>query len=234
MAAFRKTVSAGIRLILFLTVPSSVYIIVLARPIVQFLFQSGKFKGTDAELTATLLVAYTFGLFAWSAQAIVARGFYAQKDSRTPVVIGTIVTAIFVLANFLVLKTVGVGPANSLKSAYGLATVTSFAAILNTGVLVVLLRNKIGGIDGIRLAVGTLKIVVASVAFAVVCRATLAFLQAHPLRGGLASLKVTSATNLLVCAVAGILVYAAMTFALKMDEAKMLISAIRRRKPQID
>ncbi|HLJ54141.1 MAG TPA: murein biosynthesis integral membrane protein MurJ, partial [Chthonomonadaceae bacterium] len=229
-AALRKTVSAGIRLILFLTIPSSAYIIVLARPIVQFLFQSGKFTNADSSLTATLLAAYTIGLFAWSAQAIVARGFYAQKDSKTPVIVGTIVTALFVIANYLVLKMTPAGPHHSLRGAYGLAMVTSFAAMLNTGVLLVLLRKRIGGLDGIRLAVGTLKIVAASAVFAVVCRATLGLLQSHPLRGAFGSVKAVSATNLLVCAAAGVAVYAALTFLLRMDEARMLISAVRRRR----
>ena len=229
-AALRSTVSAGIRFVLFLTVPASVYIIVLALPIVQFLFQSGKFTASDSHLTATLLVAYTIGLFAWSAQAIVARGFYALKNSRTPVIIGTLVTVLFVIANAIVLHVVGPGPRHSAMGAYGLALVTSCAAILNTGVLFALLRRRLGGIDGLRLFVGTLKIVVASAAFGVACRAMLAFLQRHPLHGRFATVKVVSAETLLMCALAGVLVYAAMAFVLRMEEAKMLVKLVRRGK----
>ncbi len=108
-AALRKTMSSGIRFILFLTVPSSVFIMVLALPIVQFLYQSGKFTSSDSHLTANILVAYTVGLFAWSAQAIVARGFYALEDSKTPVIIGTLVTVLFVIANASVLHFSGAG-----------------------------------------------------------------------------------------------------------------------------
>ena len=229
-AALRSTISAGIRFVLFLTVPSSVFIIVLALPIVQFLYQSGKFTSSDAHLTATILVAYTVGLFAWSAQAIVARGFYALKNSRTPVIIGTLVTVLFVIANATVLHFVGTGSRHSAAGAYGLAMVTSCAAILNTGILFALLRRRLGGIDGLQLAIATLKILVASAAFGVACRLTLAFLERHPLPVRLATVKLVSAENLLVCAIAGILVYAAMAFLLKMDEAKMLVSLVKRGK----
>ena len=226
--ALRKTMSFGIRFILFLTVPSSVYIMVLALPIVQFLYQAGKFTASDAHVTAAILVAYTVGLFAWSMQAIVARGFYSLKDSRTPVLIGTMVTVLFVAANAIVLRTVGAGSGNSVVGACGLALVTSFAAILNTGILFCLLRHRLGGIDGAKLLAGTLKIVLASAAFGVACRATLGFLQRHPLHGTNASVKVTSAESLLLCALVGTLVYGAMAFALRMEETKMLVKLLRR------
>ncbi len=108
--------------------------------------------------------------------------------------------------------------------------VTSCAAILNTGILVALLRNRLGGIDGLRLVIGTLKILVASAIFGVVCRSTLAFLQYHPLHGRIATVKVVSAENLLVCAFTGVLAYAIMAFVLRMEEAKMLVRIVRRGK----
>jgi putative peptidoglycan lipid II flippase len=227
-AALRRSTSAGIRLILFLTVPSSVFIATLALPIVQFLYQSGKFTSADANLTATILVAYTIGLFAWSTQAIVARGFYSLKDSKTPVIVGTIVTILFVVANAIVLRVTGAGPQHSAAGACGLALVTSLAAILNTGVLVILLRRKMRGLDVANLLVGTLKIVVASAAFGVACRATLAFLQRHPLHAASASLKLQAGVTLLVCAAAGTAVYAALAFLLRMEETRMVMKLVRR------
>jgi len=226
-AALRKTVSSGLRFILFLIVPSSVYMIVLALPIVQFLYQAGKFTATDAHVTAAILVAYTIGLFAWSAQAIIARGFYSLKDSRTPVIIGTLVTVLFVIANAVVLRVVG-GAEHSLMGACGLALVTSCAAILNTGVLFWLLRRRLGGIDGARLLAAILKILAASTVFGIACRATLILLERHPLHGGHASVKIVSIEALLLCAVAGVIAYAVMAFALRMEETKMLLKLLKR------
>jgi putative peptidoglycan lipid II flippase len=227
-AALRMTLSSGLRFILFLIVPSSIYMIVLALPIVQFLYQAGKFTASDAHVTAAILVAYTIGLFAWSAQAVIARGFYALKDSRTPVIIGTLVTVLFVIANAVVLRVVG-GAEHSVMGACGLALVTSCAAILNTGVLFWLLRRRLGGIDGARLLAGVLKILVASTVFGIACRATLSFLERHPLNGGHASVKIVSAETLLLCAVAGVLAYAVMAFALRMEETKLVLKLLYRR-----
>jgi len=228
-SALRQTVSSGLRFILFLIVPSSVFIILLALPIIQLLLQAGKFTSGDAQVTATILVAYTIGLFAWSAQAVIARGFYSLKDSRTPVIIGTIVTALFIPSNAIVLNRVGVGADKGLTAAFGLALVTSVAAILNTGVLTVLLWRRLGGLDGVRLATGTLKILLASAVFGVACKGTLSFLTAHPLPTGHLSVKLQSAGTLSVCALAGMAAYAVMAFVLRMEETKLLMRVIRRK-----
>jgi putative peptidoglycan lipid II flippase len=206
-----------------------VFIILLAVPVVQLLLQAGKFTSGDAQVTANILIAYTVGLFAWSAQAVIARGFYSLKDSRTPVIIGTIVTALFVWANAVVLNKVGAGADKGLTTAFGLALVTSFAAILNTGILTLLLWRRLGGLDGFRLAIGTMKILVASAVFGAVCKGTLATLQKHPLHAGAASVKLQSAETLLACALAGIAAYAAMAFLLRMEETKLLMRIVRRK-----
>jgi len=205
--------------------------IVLALPIVRFLYQSGKFTGADSELTASILIAYTIGLFAWSTQAIVARGFYSMKDSRTPVIIGTLVTVLFVTANAIVVKVIG-GGVHSPASACGLALVTSFAAILNTGILVVLLRRKLGGIDGVKLMAGALKIVGASGAMGLAAHGAFLFMQSHSLHGTGISIKVQAAETLVICSLVGGSVYAAMAFLLRMEETNMLIRLVRRQKSE--
>src|SRR4029434_2157638 len=93
--------------ILFLTVPSSLLMFVLALPIVQLLLQSGKFTTADAEVTAAALRFFAVGIFAWSAHSIVTRGFYAMQDSRTPILVGTVVTLIFIPLNWVSLRLTG-------------------------------------------------------------------------------------------------------------------------------
>src|SRR5439155_15205040 len=105
----RATSSGGIRTLLFITIPASVFMIVLAVPIVQLLLQSGKFTADDSRLAAGALAVYSIGIFAWSAQSILSRSFYALKDSVTPVVIGTLVTLIFVPMNGFFMRTLHMG-----------------------------------------------------------------------------------------------------------------------------
>src|SRR5207248_2172544 len=92
----RKNFSLGLRSILFLTVPSSVLIIVLAQPIVHVLFQRGLWTAADTRATATACVLYSISIFAVSGQQIVNRGFYALQDTITPMVVGTGVTGVYI------------------------------------------------------------------------------------------------------------------------------------------
>lgn len=139
IAQLRSSVNFGLRGILLLTVPSSILMIVLATPIVRMLFQHGQFTSADAPYVGYALAMYAIGIAAWSGQAIITRGFYALQDTVVPVVVGTIMTIIFIPMNWLFMKPFGHG---------GLALATSVAAILNMVVLLELLRRRLNGING--------------------------------------------------------------------------------------
>ena len=100
---FRKEIHFGIRRILFLTLPASLLMAALAEPIITAIYFKGKFTQDTAGVftTGNLLASamalrlYSLGTFAWSAQAVLARGFYAMQNSRTPVVITTCMVFFF-------------------------------------------------------------------------------------------------------------------------------------------
>src|SRR5207244_3766570 len=154
--------SMGIRFILFLTIPSSMLMIVLAVPIIQLLLQQGQFLPEHTQQTAQALAYYAIGIFAWSAQSVLARGFYALQDTRTPVIIGTVVTLFFIPLNWLFMTPLGM-------NFRGLALATTVAAILHMVVMTIVLRRRLGGIDGRRLAVSTGKILAAGTAASAAC-----------------------------------------------------------------
>ena len=139
MDQLRASVNFGLRGIFLLTVPSSVLMIVLATPIVRMLFQHGQFTSADAPYVGYALAMYSIGIAAWSGQAIVTRGFYAMQDTVVPVVVGTIMTFVFIPMNWLFMRPLGHG---------GLALATSVAAILNMVILLELLRRRLGGLNG--------------------------------------------------------------------------------------
>ena len=153
----RGTIAQALRTILFLTVPASALLCLLATPVITLLLQSGHFTSSDTAVTATALRFYSLGIFAWSAQAILTRGFYALQDSRTPVISGTIMTGVFILMNWLVVHETawGVG---------GLALATSAAAALHMLVMFVFLRRRLRGIQDARLFVSVVKTVLATAA----------------------------------------------------------------------
>jgi putative peptidoglycan lipid II flippase len=181
----------------------------------------GAFKPGDVAHASIALVFYCVGIFAWAGQAIIARGFFAMQDTLTPIILGSIVTLIFVPLNYVLMKVMGHG---------GLALATSIAATIHLFGLLVLLRKRIDGIDGRRIAISSLRICAASAVMAVVCigtRAAMANVLAVETRKG-AGLTVLVAMGLAT------LVYGVMMKLLKAEEAIYIWDMVKRtvsRKP---
>ena len=140
-----------------LNVPATVGLMVLATPIVQLIFERGRFTDADTEATAAALVCYAPGLIGYSAVKLVTPAFYALRNSRIPVMSSTASVAFNVAINLVLVRSLG---------HRGLALGTAAAALLNAGVLLVLLRARLGGLEGRRLLVASVKISLASIAMA--------------------------------------------------------------------
>jgi putative peptidoglycan lipid II flippase len=132
--ALRETLRRGLRLVWFLTAPATALLLVLAEDISRVLLQYGRFTPTDTPLVASALRAFALGLFAWSGQALIARGFFALRDSLTPVLVGTAVTMVFVPLCMLLMR---------LQGHVGLALATSIAATLQMVWMARLLSRRI-------------------------------------------------------------------------------------------
>lgn len=86
--AFAKTLAWAIRSVLLIAVPATLALAVLAEPVLATLFQYGAFGENDRMMAAASLRAYTLGLGAFMLIKVLAPGFYAREDMRTPVRIG--------------------------------------------------------------------------------------------------------------------------------------------------
>lgn len=138
LAALRGTFTHAVQLIFFITLPSMVGLIVLREPIVAVLFQRGAFNNQTAQLTASALLYYGIGLWAFSAVRILINTFYALKDTRTPAKLAVVAIAANIVLGAVLMRTM---------SHNGLALALSLASMLHLGLLAVALRNKIGGIQ---------------------------------------------------------------------------------------
>ncbi len=106
LLAMRRTMNQSLRNILFLTVPASALMFLLAEPVITFLLESGKYTHNDTLVTASALRFLSLGIFAWSCQSLLTRGFYALQNSKVPVISGAIVSVLFVAMNAYVVRPV--------------------------------------------------------------------------------------------------------------------------------
>jgi putative peptidoglycan lipid II flippase len=134
MAGFVIELNTGIRRILFFTIPSSVLMAVLAEPIISALYLGAKYGPVQVHDAAVALRWYSIGTFAWSLQSVLARGFYASQDTKTPTIITSAMVAVFIGLCF-VIPPLGLGYA-------GLALALSIAGTINMFVFLWTLRQR--------------------------------------------------------------------------------------------
>ncbi len=134
---YKKSIISAIHQILFFVLPSSVLFIVLRIPIVRLIFGAARFDWQATYLTGMTLFMFSLSLFAQSAVHVLARGFYALYDTKTPVIISvisiltnSIISIIFILVFHLPVWSLGLS--------------TSIASILNALILFIVLDKKIG------------------------------------------------------------------------------------------
>jgi putative peptidoglycan lipid II flippase len=161
-ASMRRTVSRGLALMLALNVPATLGLVVLAQPIVQLLFERGRFLPADTAATAAALRLYAVGLAGYSAVRIASPTFYAIGESRVPAIVSGVAIAVNVSASVLLVRAIGFA---------GLALGTSLAAIANAALLLWLLRRRLGGLDERRLLSTLVKVVASAIAMAIVAGA---------------------------------------------------------------
>src|SRR5687767_12551823 len=132
-AEYSRLLDWGLRITVVLAVPAAVALAVLALPLIAMLFQYGRFSIEDAWMTRQALVAYSVGLVGMILVKILAPGFYARQNVRTPVKIGLVTLVATQLMNLAL-----VGP---LRHA-GLALAIGLGACLNAGLLYFYLRRN--------------------------------------------------------------------------------------------
>jgi len=152
--ALRGRLSRGIRLTAVVIVPAAALYIGLARPIIVALLQRGAFSAADASAVADTLVAFSVGLLPFSIYLFAMRAFYARRDTFTPFWLNCVENAVNIALAFPLYAWLGIpGLALSFAIAYFVAAALTLAV----------LRIRLGGIDGARLATTLTKVVVAGV-----------------------------------------------------------------------
>jgi putative peptidoglycan lipid II flippase len=123
----------GLRLTLLIALPAAVGLGVLAEGIIAVLFQGGRFSAHDVAQTAQALTGYALGLLGLIAVKILAPGFYARQDIRTPVKIAVVALLTTQASNLVLVP---------LLAHAGLAVSVSVGALANATLLLVGLRRR--------------------------------------------------------------------------------------------
>ncbi|KAF0806616.1 MviN family membrane protein [Alcanivorax sp. S71-1-4] len=123
---FSQTLDWGLRLILIVGVPAALALAVISEPLLASLFLYGEFSVLDVNQAALSLRAYAFGVVAFMLIKVLAPGFFARQDTRTPVKIGVIALVANMAFNLMLVW--------HLRH-MGLALATALSAWLNAGLL---------------------------------------------------------------------------------------------------
>lgn len=149
---FIKNFSNTLREILFFIIPFTILFIVLRAQIVRVVLGSGRFDWEDTILTADALALFSLSLFAQALLPLLVRAFFAFHDSRTPFYISLFSVATNIILAWGLAKNLGVA---------GLALAFSVSSIINLVLLWVILRKKIGILDGKNIGISALKFLLA-------------------------------------------------------------------------
>lgn len=161
LSDFRATFITSFNQMLYLVLPVSVLFLVLRIPIVRLIYGASQFDWPATVLTGRTLAFLSISIFAQALSYLIARGFYALHDTKTPLTIGTI-TTIFMIALgglFIFIYHKGV---ESIAVAFSIATIT------NIFISFIFLDKKVGGFDkrSLFISLGKISIATAFTGFA--------------------------------------------------------------------
>ena len=212
----RDALQQAIRWILFLTLPTVVMMIVLRRPIVNLLFQYGQFGREAREATQETFLFYSFGLAGHALIQILARAFYASRDTKTPLAL----TLISIGTN--VTLSVALAPVYGIK---GLAMANSIATLAEAALFLALLAPR-ARLRLVGLGTSSVKVAAASLLMGITM---FGFIGATNLTVDLEQTKPGLFLQTAVAMAVGALVYFAASSLLRVPELAEITMALRAR-----
>ena len=217
-AKMRDALQQAIRWILFLTLPTAIVMVVLRRPIVNLLFQYGAFDATARELTQMAFLFYALGLAGHALVQILARAYYASRDTTTPVALTLVSIGVNVLLSVLLAPRMGIN---------GLALANSIATLAEATLLLVMLAPR-ARLRLVGLGYSTLKQITAALLMWV---GMFLFIRVTniPFDLALAPPKPLLLLQTMLATAFGVLVYVTAAYLLRIGELQEILAFLRGR-----
>jgi putative peptidoglycan lipid II flippase len=218
MEEFRSILAKGMRLAFVLTIPSTIGLVLLARPIIALIYERRKFGPEDTMHAAEALQCYAVGLCAYAGIKVLAPAFYALGKRTTPMLVSF----------FSIAVNYGLNQWFTFHLHWGhkgLAFSTGVVALTNFALLYFLMHRQVARLETRQMVATLVKLTLAGGALAGVCWAGVQWvlpLAAHSL------LLVRAGALFVTIAVAGAVFFAA-AFALRIEELDD-VAAMAKRK----
>ena len=219
-AAVKQTLTFALRMVSFITIPAALGLVVLREPIIQVLFQHGRFVAESTQLTARALLFYAMGLPGFASIKLIVPAFYAHHDTRTPVLAAAWATLLNIVLNILFLKLFFRTLLNGSP-----ALATSLASYFDFAVLFAIFRKRFGRLGGRGVLASVTKVAIGSVAMGICSYAMLRFSGFAEYRSFLPQL--VSLAGMIVASVA---IYLSLAHLLRCEEVREVNSLVGRRE----
>src|SRR5579875_853961 len=209
-----QTLNATLKGVILLLLPVSALAIAQKMPLVYLVFSHTRMHAADLHATAATLGMFSIGMFAWGAQNILSRGFYAARDTLTPAIAGTAMTFLNLPVYWILSRHL---------QHLGLALASSIGVIAYTAILFTLLSRRTHNAGGRKLLEFFLKVCVASGLGAWVCYEVMKQLELRiPWRSAHGALEV-----LIVASTAGLLLTALVAKLLRVRELEPYLKRLK-------
>lgn len=215
MAEYKATLSTVLQSTTALLVPIMFGFITVREPLLQLIANYGKITADDIDRAAILLVAYAVGILGVGLKEILDRAFYAIQNTKLPAINGFIIMAVNITLSLTLTRFIG---------AYGIPFAYSAASLVGVGVLLVLLRGKIGAY-----AEGLGRTLIKCMLAALIMAAVVVFVN-YGMTAALPSQSVSARLiKLAVPVFAGIVTYGAAVILLRVEAVKPLLDAVKNK-----
>ncbi|MGE4483473.1 MAG: murein biosynthesis integral membrane protein MurJ [Oscillospiraceae bacterium] len=203
--AFRQTISDAMHSSLFIVIPLMAGLMALSRPIVELIYGGGEFGDFSVGITSRALLFVALGMVGYTVQAVLSRVFFAQQNGRIPLVAGIFSIAVNIVLCMLLIDRFDVA---------GLSVASAISCTVNAVILAMPLKKR-----GMNFLTRDFLIDMAKIIFSTLVM-TAAVLLIKPLTAGLMQGKPGQALTVVLSAMAGVSVYAAISVVLRIPEAK--------------